>query len=433
MSSEVSYDVFQRIGYEKTSVDELTLKTPVDEKQASVVGFELFLAHTQLYALKGIDYLSSKYPMKDVLEGWLNTTGNAVNILQWLAKNSWKTMEKSGIERNPSSVDAQGERMGSKSITAEVEPLHYDNNGDPISDKPVKYPPNEHHDYIENNSFLSLRAADYGDIELYGGQNDHAGSPRAGAESEADRLDKSAMYSKPLSFSNKVHECEQSRNRNQVATQEMRKDVLYDKNYVVARGINPGSENLYEKTTTGQGGYSGSEYENITTARGGYSGSEYENTTTARGGYSGSEYENITTARRGYSGSEYEYTATTQGECSGRENLYEERKKMERILAYRMAAGTKTSRQSPQDGNFAQDDYGTRREVHGERGKYEDEHKHTDGTVSDPGLKASFSCHTCGEPPVFRCEGCGTNFCNECFKRIEGPPCCGTYRFSSVV
>lgn len=55
------------------------------------MGFELYLAHTQLHILQNTQHLTAEYSMEEIMEAWLNTTGSMLNIREWLGRNKLTT------------------------------------------------------------------------------------------------------------------------------------------------------------------------------------------------------------------------------------------------------------------------------------------------------------------------------------------------------
>ena len=228
------------------------------------MGFELYLAHTQLCVFKGTEYLCSMYSVESIVEGWLNTTGNVVKILEWLGKNKLTTKEESGHEdRTPSSTNIPEETPRSESVTVESQPSYYDRNGHLL----IKYPPNsnvgenretlhmqadsqgwqnEQHDYSANSGYKSLCSVDVTDNELYG-PGDHAVSPLPMSESKSDCLNGRTL---PISFRNKLHD--EYGDNIQMTTERIRNDDLKSWENVVARGGNSKRDSSYnnENTTT---------------------------------------------------------------------------------------------------------------------------------------------------------------------------------------
>ncbi|CAB3988644.1 Hypothetical predicted protein [Paramuricea clavata] len=394
LSLKIVYDVFGLIGYKERSSNILTLQGPVNEDRVLVIGFELYLAHTQLHVLKCNEDLTSKYSMKSIVEGWLSTTGNAVNIREWLGKNK-STIESGFMKRTPSScssTDIPEETPRSNSVTVEAEPLHYDRNG-------VRYPPdrnldenkefldlqaksqgcqNEQHDYSANSGFPSLRTVSYPDNELYGdddGDGDHAVSPPPMSESNYVYFDRTALASIPRAFNNKLHahlqhECGDNM---EMTTDAMRR--ASSEKHVVARGGNSehGSSHFYENTTT-----------------------------------------------------------VGKDILAGKERA-------DQILSTRMAQAEKI-KQNVLNRNstpsIIQGDYKTHKEVEGERVRYKEdfEHKMTDGkllglgpfdaTNNFQGMDPGLFCNFCGNPSDYECRKCEEFVCNECFQRVfQKRPC----------
>lgn len=380
----------------ETSPNILTLQAPVNEDRVSVIGFELYLAHTQLYVLKCNKDLSSKYSMKSIVEGWLNTTGNAVNIHEWLGKN--KSKIESGLRKETpsscSSTDIPEETPRSNLVTAEPKPLYYDRNCHSIYDHNVRYPPNRHldenkefldlqaksqgcqneqHDYSANSGFPSLRAVSYLDHELYGdddGDGDHAVS-----ESNYVYFDGTTLASIPRAFNNKLHAHQQHEygDNMEMATDAMRR--ASSEKHVVARGGNSerDSSHLYESTTT-----------------------------------------------------------------VGR-NILVGKERADQIFSTRIAQAEK-NKQNVLNRNstpsIIQGDYKTHKEVDGERVRYKEdfEHKMTDGkllglgpfdaTNNFQGMDSGLFCNICGNPSDYECRKCGEFVCNGCFTSIfQKRPC----------
>ena len=132
--------VFKSIGYEKISFDTLKLRTPIDDERVSVMGFELYLAHYQLYILQSTQLLTSEYAMEDIIEGWLHTTGNLVNIREWLGKNKFGAESANQIASSPSADLPEETRPDSFTIGYQSS---FDKNGYPVKNS-VKYPAGTH-------------------------------------------------------------------------------------------------------------------------------------------------------------------------------------------------------------------------------------------------------------------------------------------------
>lgn len=187
MSTDTVYRVFELIGYKTTSAGTLTLDPPHDEKRVLALGLELYLARTQLCRLKTTTYLSSKYLMKDVMEGWMNTTGNPANIVKWLAKNNLEKKETCEVIYR-SSTDAQSTTR-SEFVITNGKVSHFDKNGHSVkrqSKYPSKFHVGECIDFRDQqdensasvNSLSSMVIIDYPDSELYGGGDHGASNPQ---------------------------------------------------------------------------------------------------------------------------------------------------------------------------------------------------------------------------------------------------------------
>ncbi len=395
------------------SPDTLTLETaPTNEDRALAMGFELYLAHTQLCVFKGTEYLCSMYSMESIVEGWLNTTGNVVNILEWLGKYKLTTKEEYGYkDRTPSSTDISEETTRSKSVTVEGKPSHYDKNGHLLHNHSIRYPPecnmdenretlhmqadsqgwqNEQHDYSANSGYTSLRAVHLPDNQLYG-PSDHSVSPPPRSASKPDCLNGRSL---PITFKNRLHEHMQNEcgDNIQMTTERISNDDLKSRKHVVARGGNSERDSSYIN-------------------------------------------ENNTTVDK---------------------DIRVDKERFTKMLATRVAMAEKTCKQSLLNRNSApekiQDDYVTlskiypsnnqQTEVDGEGVKYEQdfERKRTDGTEPNPerlitntpldptsnfeGVDLRSSCHICSNPPEYACRTCEEIVCHECFANIfQKRPC----------
>ena len=135
------------------------------------MGFELYLAHTQLYILQTTQLLTCEYPIEDIMEGWLNTTGSIVNIREWLGKNKFAAESANHIVSSPSADILEETRPDSFTIGHQ---FSYDKNGYPTGSHF-----NEQDLYLANRSMQnkqrelesglsSLLTVSIPDINLYG-------------------------------------------------------------------------------------------------------------------------------------------------------------------------------------------------------------------------------------------------------------------------
>ena len=382
LSSDILYKVFKLLGYERTSIDTLTLEVRDYENRVLAIGFELFLAHTQLYVLKSAEYLSPKYSMENILEGWLNTSGSCIKILEWLAINGATITEKSDFKSSTSDANVAGETMGSKALTIENEPLYYDEHGYTQVRHSVKYPPNDsrQHDYSSSSGFSSLRTSNVSDCLLYG-DSDHTVSPPPKSGRKSDYSDKSAMVMKPLSFTNKLHELEHGGEFDL----EMRKDASYPKEYVVSRGGNSTREN------TGNG---------VT----------YIQARIERAGQ-------ILASRRAKGEQTFklqnrDYASRKIGnDCITSTGMYREDVKCEDQLENKSTDDIQPSAITLLNSNAP-----------------------SNPTNNCTDLGSSCSCYICDKPPAFGCEACNKLLCEECFERTPKRPCCeNANKFYSIV
>ena len=386
LSSDIVYKVFKLLGYERTSIDTLTLEARDYENRVSAMGFELFLAHTQLYVLKSDEYLSPKYSMENILEGWLNTSGSGETIRDWLATNRSTITEKSDFKSSPSHTNVTGEAMRSwsKSVTIEPEPLHYDEHGYTMVKHSVKHPPNSsrQHDSSASSGFPSLRTSNFSDCQLYG-DSDHSVSPPPRSGSKSDYSDESAMVRKPLSFTNKLHEFEHG------CEFEKRKDATHPKEYVVSRGGNSISENSRLNENIGNG---------VTYIQ---AGKERVGEIFALR----KKHYKQSLQNRDYESRKIGNDFTTSTGMFGEEVKFEddlENRSTDGIQPSPIILLNSSAPSNPTN-NF------------GEMG-------------------SSFSCYVCNKPPAYGCVVCDKLLCEECFKSTQKPPCCeNADKFYSVI
>ena len=385
LSSDIVYKVFKLLGYERTSIDTLTLEARDYENRVSAMGFELFLAHTQLYVLKSDEYLSPKYSMENILEGWLNTTGSGETIRDWLATNRSTITEKSDFKSSPSHTNVTGEAMRSwsKSVTIEPEPLHYDEHGYTMVKHSVKYPPNSsrQHDNSASSGFPSLRTSKVSDFQLYG-DSDHTVSPPPRSGGKSDYSDESAMVRKPLSFTNPLHEFEHGCEFDL----EKRKDATSPKEYVVSRGGNSIRENSRLNENIGNGvSYFQARKERVGQILASRA-KQYQQSLQNR------DYESRKIGN--------DFTTST--------GMYGEEVKFEDDLENRSTDGIQpspiinSSAPSNPTNNFRE-------------------------------MGSSCSCYVCGKRPAFTCEACAKLFCEECFKSTQKPCCENADKFYSII
>ena len=196
--------IFGLIGYEKTSPDTLTLQTPVDENRVLVIGFELYLAHTQLHVLRNTQHLTAEYSMEEIMEAWLNTTGSMLDIREWLEKNKLIT-EIANQSVSSISTDMPGENRPDWFTIGHH--FRCDENGRRI-DKPTssQFSMNLRERNWNNiqrgmqleSSLSSLPAVDIPDVNLYG-EDDHSASEDIGKkvpESHSRAIGDSGDYEK---------------------------------------------------------------------------------------------------------------------------------------------------------------------------------------------------------------------------------------------
>ena len=188
--------IFKFIGYEKTSNGTLKFQTTTNDDRVLVMGFELYMAHTQLHTFERNQHLTSEYSLEDIMEGWLNTTGKVLNIREWLRKNNFAADSRQFVA-SPNTDMPEERRADSITIGHRSS---YDKNGYRIK-AADKYPTSSHlgernFDLPPSNMHLanrscenkqqelesglsSLPAADISDCKLYGEDN-HATSEDTG-------------------------------------------------------------------------------------------------------------------------------------------------------------------------------------------------------------------------------------------------------------
>ena len=178
--------IFGLIGYEKTSPDTLTLQTPVDENRVLVMGFELYLAHTQLDILQNTQHLTAEYSMEEIMEAWLNTTGSMLDIREWLEENKLTTEI---ANQSVSSISTDMPEKNRPDLFTIDHYLQYDKNGRPM-DKPtsIQFSMNlrernwnnvQRASQLEESGLSSLPTVNIPDVNLYG-EDDHSASEGIG-------------------------------------------------------------------------------------------------------------------------------------------------------------------------------------------------------------------------------------------------------------
>ena len=152
-----------------TSPGTLKIETPREDR-ALVVGFELYLAHTQLFKFKNSDLV--KYSMDDVVEARNNTTGSPKKIIEWIQKNC-------SLNKREVSGDISCETTKSHSVTTDPEYKYYDKHGQ-CTQQNMKHPPvhnvGPHVEIRRTDSILpNIPSSPYthiSDDQLYGDETD---------------------------------------------------------------------------------------------------------------------------------------------------------------------------------------------------------------------------------------------------------------------
>ena len=191
--------IFELIGYEETSPDTLTLQTPFDENRVLVMGFELYLAHTQLHILQNTQHLTAEYSMEEIMEAWLNTTGSLLDIREWLEGNKLTTEMAT---QSVSSISTDIPEKNRSDLFTIGHHFLYDKNGRRI-DKPTssQFSMNlagRNWNNIQRGSQLesglsSLPTVNISDVNLYG-EHDHSASKDIGKKSHLHAIGDSGDY-----------------------------------------------------------------------------------------------------------------------------------------------------------------------------------------------------------------------------------------------
>lgn len=160
---EIACRVLEFIGYQLSDESPGIYKIEkLDVDRLILIGFELYLGHTQLFAFRSSRYLAN-YPLDQIMEARNETTGDPIKVIEWIKKNNIL------MERPCDISETLQETAMSKQVTTAFQHEHFNKNGQSTQEA-VRYPPKEtnlHAGFMEME-YPSLSSAEILDKELYG-------------------------------------------------------------------------------------------------------------------------------------------------------------------------------------------------------------------------------------------------------------------------
>ena len=140
--------------------------------------------------------------MDNILEGWLNTSGNVADIRHWMVQNVLKIKEGAEFNRNILSrkEDNSGAKAKSDSLSVRVK-CSFDKNGRYISE-PIIYPPRSYlNERNESNcDYRSLPSSKATDFQLYGDHGDDDMLAVPGTTRQNEYIDSSRQDTEPVAL-----------------------------------------------------------------------------------------------------------------------------------------------------------------------------------------------------------------------------------------